>query len=145
LGLTCKKGQSNNNESYLRATIDNIDITFDTPPLAKLPLNDPIKCQVISTRKKLNDTLFFSFTILSNQAQGLVSGVYPNGPFTVVVSYQSPSGLYTFRPQQNNFQITFEEVTSNRIKGTFQGELTKTDNTTILQIRNGVFDLEIYP
>ncbi|HEU5164507.1 MAG TPA: hypothetical protein VFU29_03160, partial [Chitinophagaceae bacterium] len=62
-----------------------------------------------------------------------------------VVTYQSPSGLYTFRSQQNNFQITFEEVTSNRIKGTFQGELTKTDNTTILQIRNGVFDLEIYP
>jgi hypothetical protein len=151
---SCKKSSSDIPANTISATVDGVDESFNTNPIAELGTAISLNSNLIIsgsngsgtgsdsmgiTIESNNTIIKGSYTNASANNSSYVSVLYNKGPF-------SPSNPTVYSTDVNGdypTTVTITSMSSTNIQGTFSGKLLLSDGTTIKNVTNGKFNLTI--
>ncbi|WP_426671551.1 hypothetical protein ACPPVU_09960 [Mucilaginibacter sp. McL0603] len=151
---SCKKSSSDIPVNTISATIDGVDESFNTNPIAELGTAISLNSNLIisggngsgtgsdsmAITIESNNTLAKgSYTNASTNNSSYVSVLYNKGPFSLA----HPSYYTTDVNGAYPTTVTITSMSSTNIQGTFSGKLLFTDGTTVKNVTNGKFNLTI--
>jgi hypothetical protein len=148
---SCKKSSSDIPANTISATIDGVDESFNSNPIAELGTAIRLNSNLLISGSNGSGTGSDSMAITIESNNTIVKGNYINtgSDFISVLYNKGPFSLSnpnTYSTDINGTYpttVTITSMSSTNIQGTFSGKLLFKDGTTVKNVTNGKFNLTI--
>jgi hypothetical protein len=148
---SCKKSSSDVPANTISATIDGVDESFNTNPIAELGTAIRLNSNLLISGGNGSGTGSDSMAITiesnntivkgsyTNAGSDFISVLYNNGPFSLA----NPTYYTTDVTGVYPTTVVITSMSSTNIQGTFSGKLLFNKGTTVKTVTNGKFNLTI--
>jgi hypothetical protein len=151
---SCKKSSSDIPANTISATVDGVDESFNTSPIAELGTAISLNSNLLISGSNGSGTSSDSMGITIESNNTIVKGSYTNAStnnssYVSVLYNKAPFSLSNPNIYSTDINgtypttVTITSMSSTNIQGTFSGKLLFKDGTTVKNVTNGKFNLTI--